>query len=140
MVLAWLVALYVPALLIAATTNIGAANPFVAMWELTDAVDIIVKLGFALVFSAFVMAGRLIPLGPRTRMIADALLGVAAMALLLALIPADWSRGFGIGLTGARFDPATLPSYLFGGLLAGLLFTTADARCGELRTPRSEDA
>ena len=65
-------------------------------------------------------------------------LGALAM-LLLAFLPEAWSRGFGIGLTGARFDPATLPWYLIGGAAAGLAFSLADAKCGELSYGRPAD-
>jgi hypothetical protein len=132
MILAWIVALYVPAFLIAATGTIGDINPFAAMWALTDRIALPAKLAFAALFAALILASRRVPVGPHFRIAADAALGALAMLLVLALLPEGWSRGIGIGLTGQRFDPATLPWYLLGGALAGPVFTLADRKCGEL--------
>ncbi len=60
--------------------------------------------------------------------------GPGAMVVTLALIPKSLSRGFGVGLTGARFAGATLPIYLCGGALGGVVFTLSRARCRAFRT------
>jgi hypothetical protein len=65
--------------------------------------------------------------GPR--MAVDAGAGALAMLLTLAAVPESLSRGFGVGLTGARFDPALLPIYLCGGAFGGIVFTLSRARC-----------
>jgi hypothetical protein len=51
------------------------------------------------------------------------------MLLTLGLLPESLSRGFGIGLTDARFDPSVLPIYLAGGALGGIAFTISVTRC-----------
>lgn len=135
MILAWIVALYVPAFLIAATGVLGDGNPLAAMWALTDRVSLAAKLAVAALFAALLLASRRLAMPPHARIAADAVLGALAMLVLLALLPESWSRGIGIGLTGRRFDPATLPCYLLGGALAGLVFALADLKCGELTTP-----
>lgn len=136
MVLAWIAALYLPLILIAAAGPSGIT----ASWAMADAVSIPAKLGFALIFAALILASRRFPLGPQARVAADAVLGALAMLLLLAFLPQAWSRGFGIGLTGARFDAVATFCYLAGGLAAGLVFTLADAKCGELRPAPAEQA
>ena len=141
MVLAWIVAFYLPALLIAAAGHAGSGSALSAMWLMTDRVGLTVKLALGVLFIAFLIGTRrLITLPPAVQAAADALLAVLAMLLLLAFLPEGWSRGFGIGLTGERFDPDTLPWYLIGGAAAGLTFTFADAKCGELRPGESAPA
>jgi len=139
MLLAWIVAFYLPAFLIAATGHAGSGSALSAMWLMTDRVGLAVKLALGVLFIILLLGHRrAIALPTPIRAAADALLGALAMFLLLAFLPESWSRGFGIGLTGTRFDPDTLPWYLLGGLAAGLVFTLADAKCGELRTPPTD--
>ena len=52
-----------------------------------------------------------------------------AMLLMLALLPAAWSRGFGIGIAGARFEPVLVGIYLSGALAAALTFGGVERRC-----------
>jgi hypothetical protein len=136
MILAWIIALYVPKFVIAAAGVVNGPDGVLATtWYLTDQVEISAKVALALLTTTLLLAARLVPLGPQLRLFADALLGTAAMLLLLALLPASWSDGIGIGLTGRRFDPMTLPAYLVGGFLAGLAYSLADQKCGELTPP-----
>jgi hypothetical protein len=51
------------------------------------------------------------------------------MLAVLASLPAEWSRGFGVGLSGNRFDPGLLAVYLFSAALAGLAFHLAEKSC-----------
>jgi hypothetical protein len=44
-------------------------------------------------------------------------------------VPAAFSRGFGAGLTGTRFDPAVLPPYLVSGALGAVAYTASVIRC-----------
>lgn len=132
MVLAWIVAAYLPALLIGALDRAAPGSILAAMWAMTDNVALAAKLAYALLFAALLLGSRRVRLGQTARATADGVLGALAMLLLLAFLPESWSRGFGIGLTGARFDSLATPCYLLGGALAGLTFTLADAKCGEL--------
>ena len=75
---------------------------------MADEVAPAAKIGFALLFVLLLAARR--RLLPRPAVPADMILGAAAMLAVVAVLPRNWSRGFGIGLAGARFDPAPWPS------------------------------
>lgn len=49
-------------------------------------------------------------------------MAAAGAAVVLAVLPASLSRGYGIGLTGQRFDSSLLPLYLAGAVLGGVAF------------------
>jgi len=51
------------------------------------------------------------------------------MLLVLALLPEQWSPGFGIGLMGRRFAPEVTIIYLAAALLSGLVFSLSEAKC-----------
>jgi hypothetical protein len=55
--------------------------------------------------------------------------GAAAITLTLALVPAAFSRGFGVGLTGSRFDPGLLLLYLVSSALSAVAYTVSLTRC-----------
>lgn len=81
-------------------------------------------------FAVLVLLGERI--GPETawkRSALNMVLGVGAMLLALGVVPEALSRGYGIGLTGARFDPSVLPIYSIGGALGGVAFTVSVTRC-----------
>ena len=65
---------------------------------------------------------------PGQRYLVNVGLSVGAVLLTLVLISAALSRGFGIGLTGARLDPSALPWYVFGASLAAVAFTVSVTR------------
>jgi hypothetical protein len=54
---------------------------------------------------------------------------LVAFALTLALLPARYSRGFGVGLTGLRFDPEVLWIYLSCGVASGLAYAVTSLSC-----------
>lgn len=56
-------------------------------------------------------------------------IGWVSMILTLALVPADLSRGFGVGLSGTRFDPVVLPLYLVSAALGAIVYTVSVGRC-----------
>ncbi len=126
----WVVAIFLPSLIVAAAglsplaagRNLAAATVRVA-----DEVAPAAKIGFALLFAALLYARRRWTAAPALP--ADLLVGCAAMLAVLALLPLAWSRGFGIGLSGRRFDPDLLAIYLVGGALAGLAFHLAERSC-----------
>lgn len=62
-------------------------------------------------------------------MLVDAIIGVVSMMLVVAFLPEYWSRGFGIGLNGIRFDTLLTTIYLIGGFLGGIVFSLSEARC-----------
>ncbi|HEY0411912.1 MAG TPA: hypothetical protein VGD66_02075 [Allosphingosinicella sp.] len=134
LLLAWVVAVFLSSALIALAhlSPLAQARRFPAsVWAVADEVGPAAKLAFVLLLAPLLLlAEALAP--PRLRAALAILLACAAMLLALALVPAAWSRGFGIGLTGARFDPSTLPIYLGSAALAGLSFSLSLARCGAL--------
>jgi hypothetical protein len=122
----WATAVFLPGLLIALERH-GLDRLPATIWKMGDDIGPAAKLLLgALLILCFWLAVRLRG-GPL--MLRAALGGLVAMGLTLALIPASLSRGFGIGLTGARFDPAVLPCYAIGAAVAGLVFALSLARC-----------
>jgi hypothetical protein len=105
------------------------------VWKGADDMGPTVKLLLIVLFGMQVLGGRrLDPERPGPGLAIKAALGALAMLLTLALIPEPLSRGFGVGLTGARFDPATLPIYLCGGALGGVVFALSRQRCRASRS------
>jgi hypothetical protein len=101
-----------------------------AGWQGADDMGPAVKLLLIALFALLVLGGRRVePQRAWQRLAVDAMLGAMAMLFTLALIPESFSRGFGVGLTGARFDSAVLPIYLCAGALGGIVFTLSRARC-----------
>lgn len=122
----WVTAVFLPSLLIALARH-GLADLPATTWKTADDMGPFAKLMLGgLLLLGFFLATRL-KTGPLA--LRAALAGLAAMALTLALLPAAWSRGFGIGLTGARFDPQLLPWYAVGALASGIVFALALTRC-----------
>lgn len=138
LVAAWVVAIFLPGAIVAAAGLSPLAadrNLAAATFEVADEVAPAAKIGFALLFAPLLYARRRwsrLPALP-----ADLLIGCIAMLATLAFLPASWSRGFGIGLSGNRFDPALLAIYLSGAALAGLAFHLTEARC--LRRDHPDD-
>ena len=135
----WVTGIFVPSGLIVA----AALSPLVEgnnllgdVFDVADEVAPAAKLSFAFIFAILLMLARLLSY-TRAACI-DSSIGAASMILVLALLPADWSRGFGVGLTGSRF--AALPTlfYILGGLLSGAAFSFFEARC-ERRSDALED-
>ena len=129
----WVIAIYVPSLLLAATELSplaqGRGLP-AAILAVADEAAPAAKIGFAVLMGLFLfVARRLIRIQGAAAVAADTMLALLAMLLMLALLPADWSRGFGIGMTGTRFAPAVTLIYLAGAGLAGLVFSLSEARC-----------
>jgi hypothetical protein len=46
-----------------------------------------------------------------------------AVVLVLAFLPENISRGYGIGLTGFRFETKMLPIYLVGAVFGGIIYS-----------------
>lgn len=128
--LAWTTAVYLPSLMIAALSLsplASAGNLLLDTFEVADEVSPAAKLTYAILFGALVMATRLS--GARRGVSMNVLIGVVSIALVLALLPEYWSRGFGVGLNGARFDPLSTAIYAIGGIASGVVFSLTEARC-----------
>jgi hypothetical protein len=127
---AWAIAVFLPSFVIAAAGLSPLAAGRNLLWatiEVADEVAPAPKIGFALLLSILLYARRRWARMPALP--ADVLIGCVAMLAVLALLPQIWSRGFGIGLSGTRFDPGLIAVYLSGAALAGLAFNLAEASC-----------
>ncbi len=130
LVFAWVAVIFLPSIFIALFGLSPAAageEVLSAVLEIADEVAPAAKLSFPLLFGGSLLLAR--RLGRDTGATLNALFACIAALLALALLPADLSRGFGVGLTGTRFDPALLPIYLGSAAVAGLVFTSAERRC-----------
>jgi cell division protein FtsW (lipid II flippase) len=127
---AWVVAIFLPSGLIALFDLSAAAagrNFLSATFEVADQVAPAAKLSFVILFAALLLIAHRLR---RQLDLASAILAAClAMLLTLALLPATYSRGFGIGLANSRFDPALLAIYLASAVLAGLTFSSAETKC-----------
>ena len=91
-------------------------------WEVADEMGPAAKLLLIALFAAAVTLGARVGGGTTARRYAtNVVLGAGAMVLTLLLIPEHLSRGFGVGLTGARLDPAVLPVYLAGAVAGAIV-------------------
>ena len=128
--LGWATAVYAPSALIAAlalSPRVTGQNFFLDVFAVADEVSPAAKLLFAALFAGFLIVARMRSLG--RPMVINSTIGMVSIMLVVALLPLDWSRGFGIGLNGIRFDPLLTAIYLSGGLLGGVVFTIVEARC-----------
>lgn len=127
----WVVAIFLPSVIIAFLGLSQEAAPIASgfdklpwtTWVVADEVGPFAKLSMgALLLAALLLIVR----SRATRMpglfLAGLTSGSLSVLIPIALLPDRFSRGFGIGLTGERFDPVTLPIYLFGGAAAGFVF------------------
>lgn len=129
----WVTAVFLPgaimAVLTAAETGFDFRQCLRQTWEIADNVGPFAKLMMGgLLGLGFFVSGRF-----KLPILIDATLniatGVAAVCLTLAFLPQAWSRGFGIGLTGLRFDPSVWPIYLVSAAAAGVVFTLSVRMC-----------
>ena len=107
-----------------------------AVWKGADDIGPAVKLLLIVLFALQQLGGRRRDpkLGSERSLLAGGILGAFAMLYTVALIPRSYSRGFGVGLTGSRFDLAVLPIYLCAGVLGGVVFTLSRERCRASRS------
>ena len=138
-VLAWATAVYLPSILIALLSLSPLAsggNLFLDTFEVADEVSPAAKLTFGFLFGASLILARVGGAGGKLSV--NVSIGAASIALVVALLPDYWSRGFGVGLTGARFDLLPTAIYLIGGLASGAVFTLTEIKClsrGQGRAP-----
>jgi hypothetical protein len=128
----WVVAIYLPSALFALTGLSPLAEGrgfFAATFAIADEVAPAAKIGFAVLLGLLLFATRKARLRRAAIIAADMLFACAAMFLVLALLPAAWSRGFGVGMVGVRFMQDVTLIYLAGAALAGLVFSLSEARC-----------
>jgi hypothetical protein len=129
----WVTAIFAPSVFIVLSelsplaTEKGILSGTIAV---ADEVAPAAKLGFGTFTAAFMLsARRFVAVRGIFAVALDVLLAVTAMLLVLALLPEQWSRGFGIGLMGTRFAPEATLIYLAGAFLSGLVFSLSEAKC-----------
>jgi hypothetical protein len=128
LLLAWVVQIFGTSALVAIFLHSEATVP--AIWAVADDVAPFAKISFILFLALLVTPLRHHDLAAWPSQLAWwTMASVTALLLVLALLPAYLSRGFGIGLTGARFDPAVLPVYLSGAILGGIAGGLLHRRC-----------
>ena len=109
-------------------------NALRGIWEVADAMGPAVKIALVLVFGGLLLLFRRAIGRMPARLYAGSMAAaVVAVLLVLALLPAGLSRGYGIGLSGQRFDAALLPLYLAGAVLGGAAFAYAYTRLAKPR-------
>jgi hypothetical protein len=103
---------------------------FAATFAIADEVAPAAKIGFALLMALMLFAARKLSNFRRgTTLALDIALACVAMCLVIALLPADWSRGFGVGLSGVRFAPEVTLVYLASAAASGLAFHLSERKC-----------
>ncbi len=139
-VLAWATAVYLPSLAIALLSLSplpSGGNLLLDTFQVADEVSPAAKLAYAMLFSALVMSARVC--GARRGMSINVPISMISIMLVVALLPEHWSRGFGIGLNGVRFDPLTTAIYLIGGITSGVVFSLLEAKCLSRSQPHALD-
>lgn len=141
-IVSWFTAVFAPSLVIAylglskaaAAIGTGFHRLPASTWKVADDIGPVVKLMVgALLLICLLAFGRIAGVSRGMRPVATAAIGVAALAITVSLVPATFSRGFAIALTGNRFDTLITPIYLAGGALAGLMFALSFDRCSRRR-------
>ena len=129
----WVTAIFVPSALIALaelSPRSSGKGIIIGTFAVADQVSPAAKLGFGTLTAAFMLsARRFVAVRGIFAIALDVLLAVTATLLVLVLLPEQWSRGFGIGLTGTRFAPEATLIYLAGAFLSGLVFSLSEAKC-----------
>jgi hypothetical protein len=129
-VLAWATAVYLPSLaitLLSLSPLPSGGNLLLDTFQVADEVSPAAKLTYAALFGAFMISARVVGAGHGVP--TSVVVGVVSIALVVALLPEAWSRGFGIGLKGVRFDPLPTAIYLIGGFASGVVFSLLEAKC-----------
>jgi hypothetical protein len=135
---AWAVAVFLPSAAIAylgisesaAEIGMGFNHILSTTWKVADDVGPFAKLMIGTLLALLsVVAFAVTPRNSLTRTVACAFAGVLATVLTLLFIPAQYSRGFGAGLTGVRIDQNTLPIYALCGLISGVVLRVVHQRC-----------
>jgi ribosomal protein L7/L12 len=137
-IISWAIMVFLPSAVFAylglykSETDIeqGVSSFLAATWQVADDVGPIAKLmmgAWLALLSAFAFLHK--PRNFLAHAITLSICGALGVLFTLLIIPAEYSRGFGIGLTGARLDQQTLPIYAVGGLISGLMLSILYWHC-----------
>ena len=129
----WVVAVYLPSAAIALarlSTLTKDQGFFAATLAIADEVSPAAKIGYAVLLALLLFAARRLPkLRRNSTLVLDVALACLAMLLVIALLPAEWSRGFGVGLSGVRFEAEATVIYLTSAAASGFTFHRSEAKC-----------
>src|SRR3990167_385851 len=117
-VFGWVTAIYLPSFaitLLSLSPLATSGNVFAATFAVADEVSPAAKLAFAFLFGGSLIAARMTRVARRWWI--DAALGALSILLVVAFLPEYWSRGFGVGLSGTRFELLPTAIYLVSGFL-----------------------
>ncbi|MDX2209059.1 MAG: hypothetical protein SFV20_01730 [Sphingopyxis sp.] len=109
--------------------NAGTLPALATVWQLADEVGPVAKIAFVAVLAVLLAATRRRDYSAPEQIILWAGISGLAVLMVLALLPADFSRGFGIGFSGVRFASATLPIYIGGAVVGGMVGAVVERRC-----------
>ncbi len=129
---AWAVAIFLSSALIAVSgvapvsSNCGLACTLAVADEMSPQA----KLLFGFAMGAVMLAARQRrPSTTAMLAVRDGFAAAAAMAIVLAILPEAWSRGFGIGLFGTRFSAGPTAIYLASAAIGGGIGTLLERSC-----------
>lgn len=120
--LAWGCSIFFSSALLAVLYPVNQVGFLSRFWAIADEMSPLAKLmfggGLALTFILLASARRIsrfsyLQFGPAAATIP---------AIVMAIIPVDYSRGFGLGFSAELFDPVELGCWMIGSFLGGLLF------------------
>lgn len=105
-------------------------NFLLQTWAVADEMGPAVKISIILLFAICIFTYRKFSAKNNFILssIISAFFATVSVLLVLAFLPAEYSRGFGIGLTGTRFDEQVIVFYLIGAVAGGLAFSYTDYR------------
>lgn len=133
---AWAIAIFLSSAVLAhlrmapAAGDCGASCFFAVADEVSPQAKLVfgVTLGLLMSLARRVADDRLYP-----AIASDAAAALAAMIGTLALLPADWSRGFGAGIFASRFALWPTIIYLACAFVAALIGTLIERSCRRTR-------
>ncbi|MES3019682.1 MAG: hypothetical protein V4721_17975 [Bacteroidota bacterium] len=98
-------------------------NILQSVWELGDAIGPIVKLSLIIIFAILVsMLRNNFNEKPQFVYVKSITFALLSMLLVLFFLPLEYSRGFGIGLTGSRIDTSVFFFYIIGAIAGGIVY------------------
>jgi len=99
-------------------------NSLRTIWEIGDEMGLAVKISLIIIFGLLVFAFKgILGMNRMTSYALSVIFAIISTTLVLAFLPTDFSRGYGIGLTGTRFDLRMVHIYIMGALLGGITFS-----------------
>jgi hypothetical protein len=99
-------------------------NTLRSIWEVADEIAPWIKLSIVIIFGLLTFAfGKFEQKSTLFFYFSSIVFSLVAVLGVLTLMSIDYSRGYGIGLTGKRFDKDMIPIYWCGAVLDGLVYS-----------------